>query len=66
MSVLPSPSAPSRSPCPSPTPVCIEARDIVDQALVRERALTTCQEHEPTGRCGVIDTLSASARGKRP
>ena len=29
-------------------------------------ALTTCQDHEPTGRCGVIDTLSASARAKRP
>ncbi len=31
---------------------------------VLKRALTTCQEHEPTGRCGVIDTLSA--RAKRP
>ena len=33
---------------------------------VLKRALTTCQEHEPTGRCRVIDTLSASARTKRP
>ncbi len=33
---------------------------------VLRAALTTCQEHEPTGRCGVIDTLSASARAKRP
>ena len=29
-------------------------------------ALTTCQEHEPTGRCRVIDTLSASAGAKPP
>ncbi len=33
---------------------------------VLTEALTTCQDHEPTGRCGVIDTLSASARAKRP
>ncbi len=33
---------------------------------VLRAALTTCQEHEPTGRCGVIDTLSASARSKQP
>ncbi len=32
---------------------------------VLRAALTTCQEHEPTGRCGVIDTISASARSKR-
>ncbi len=32
---------------------------------VLERALTTCREHEPTGRCGVVDSLSASARAKR-
>ncbi len=32
---------------------------------VLKEALTTCQDHEPTGRCGVIDTLSASARAKR-
>ncbi len=34
----------------------------------RERLIepVTCQEHEPTGRCGVIDILSASARPKRP
>ena len=33
---------------------------------VLKAALTSCQEHEPTGRCGVIDTLSASARTTRP
>jgi MerR family mercuric resistance operon transcriptional regulator len=33
---------------------------------VLKAALKTCQEHEPTGRCGVIDTLSASARAKHP
>ena len=33
---------------------------------VLKAALKTCQEHAPTGRCGVIDTLSASARAKRP
>ena len=33
---------------------------------VLKAALTTCQEHEPTGRCGVLDTLSASARAKHP
>jgi len=33
---------------------------------VLKAASTTCQEDERTGRCGVIDTLSASARGKRP
>jgi DNA-binding transcriptional MerR regulator len=32
---------------------------------VLKAALKTCQEHEPTGRCGVIDTLSASARSNR-
>ena len=32
-----SPSAPGRSSYPSPMPVCIEARDIVDEVLVRER-----------------------------
>ncbi len=32
---------------------------------VLKAALKTCQEHAPTGRCGVIDTLSASARAKR-
>ena len=33
---------------------------------VLKGALETCQEHGPTGRCGVVDTLSASARAKRP
>jgi len=33
---------------------------------VLKAALETCREHEPTGRCGVIDTLSASVRAKRP
>ncbi len=33
---------------------------------VLKAAFTTCVEHEPTGRCGVVDTLSASARSKRP
>ena len=33
---------------------------------VLKGALATCQEHGPTGRCGVMDTLSASARAVRP
>ena len=33
---------------------------------VLERALTACLEHEPTGRCAVVDSLSASARTKQP
>ncbi len=33
---------------------------------VLKGALATCQEHGPTGRCGVVDTLSASARARRP
>jgi MerR family mercuric resistance operon transcriptional regulator len=33
---------------------------------VLKASLATCHEHEPTGRCGVIDALSASARAKRP
>ena len=32
---------------------------------VLEAALETCREHEETGRCRVVDTLSASARAKR-
>ena len=32
---------------------------------VLKRELTTCQEDEPTGRCGVIGTLSISASAKR-
>ncbi len=45
--------------------VSARMRDLRHVQRVLKRALTTCQEHEPTGRCGVIDTLSASARAKR-
>jgi len=41
-------------------------RDLRHVKRVLEAALETCREHEPTGRCGVIETLSASARGRRP
>ncbi len=41
-------------------------RELRHVQRVLKAALTTCQEHEPTGRCGVIDTLSTSARTKQP
>ncbi len=46
--------------------VSVRMRELRHVQRVLKRALTTCHEHEPTGRCGVIDTLSASARTKRP
>ncbi len=33
---------------------------------VLRRALDACHEHEATGRCQVIDTLSGQARSKSP
>jgi len=33
---------------------------------VLERALHTCQEHAPSGRCKVVEDLSSSARGRQP
>jgi MerR family mercuric resistance operon transcriptional regulator len=44
--------------------VLARMKDLRHVQRVLKAALTTCQEHEPTGRCGVIDTLSASARAK--
>ena len=41
-------------------------KDLRHVQRVLKRALTTCQGHEPSGRCGVIDNLSASARVKHP
>ena len=46
--------------------VSARIRELRHVQRVLKTALTTCREHEPTGRCGVIDTLSASARAKRP
>ena len=46
--------------------VSARMKDLRHVQRVLKRALITCQEHEPTGRCGVIDTLSASARTKQP
>ena len=46
--------------------VSARMKDLRHVRRVLKAALTTCQEHEPTGRCGVIDTLSASARAKHP
>ncbi len=46
--------------------VSARMKDLRHVERVLNTALTTCREHEPTGRCGVIDTLSASARAKRP
>jgi DNA-binding transcriptional MerR regulator len=46
--------------------VSARLKDLRHVQRVLKRALTACQEHEPTGRCGVIDTLSASARPKQP
>ena len=46
--------------------VSARMKDLRHVQRVLKGALTTCQEHEPTGRCGVIDTISASARAKRP
>lgn len=33
---------------------------------VLKASLQECREHEKTGRCAVIDTLSATTRAKRP
>ena len=44
--------------------VSARMKDLRHVQRVLKAALTTCQEHEPTRRCGVIDTLSA--RAKRP
>lgn len=41
-------------------------KDLRHVQRVLEAALGTCRDHEPTGRCGVIDSLSATARSKRP
>ncbi len=46
--------------------VSARMKDLRHVQRVLKAALATCQEHEPTGRCGVIDTLSASARAKYP
>ncbi len=46
--------------------VSVRMKDLRHVQRVLKRALTTCQEHEPTGRCGVIDTLSASVRTRQP
>ncbi len=46
--------------------VSVRMRELRHVQRVLKAALATCQEHEPTGRCGVIDTLSASARTTRP
>ncbi len=46
--------------------VSARMKDLRHVQRVLKAALTTCQDHEPTGRCGVIDTLSASARSKQP
>ena len=46
--------------------VSARMKDLRHVQRVLRAALTTCREHEPTARCGVIDTLSASARAKHP
>ncbi len=46
--------------------VSARMKDLRHVQRVLKSALTTCQEHEPTGRCGVVDTLSASARTEQP
>ena len=46
--------------------VSARMKDLRHVQRVLKVALTTCQEHEPCGRCGVIDNLSASARTKQP
>ena len=46
--------------------VSARMKDLRHVQRVLKAALTTCQDHEPTGRCAVIDTLSVSARSKQP
>jgi MerR family mercuric resistance operon transcriptional regulator len=46
--------------------VSARMKDLRHVRRVLKAALTTCKDHEPTGRCRVIDTLSASARSKQP
>lgn len=46
----------------------IEARmrELRHVRRVLRTSLALCQEHEATGRCGVIDSISASAKGPHP
>jgi len=42
--------------------VSARMKDLRRVQRILKAALATCHEHEPTGRCGVIDTLAVSAR----
>ena len=46
--------------------VSVRLKDLRHVQRVLERALRACQEHEPSGRCRVIEDISASARPKQP
>ncbi len=46
--------------------VSARVKELRQVQRILKAALATCQEHEPTGRCRVIDTLSASAGAKHP
>lgn len=41
-------------------------RELRHVRKVLRTSLSLCQEHEATGRCGVIDSISAAARMPRP
>ncbi len=44
----------------------LPARSVSNYRLYSdEAALEVCRQHEESGRCGVIDSISASARGPR-
>jgi MerR family mercuric resistance operon transcriptional regulator len=45
--------------------LAVRMRDLQHVQKVLRGSLKLCREHEKTGRCRVIETLSASARGTR-
>ena len=46
--------------------VAARMADLRHVQKVLRASLELCREHEESGRCEVVDTLSASARAKRP
>lgn len=45
--------------------LAVRMRDLQQVQKVLKGSLELCREHEKTGRCRVIETLSAAARGAR-
>ena len=45
--------------------VAVRMKELRHVQRVLNASLKTCQEHEPSGRCQVVDDLTARARSKR-